>query len=380
MLTSLYLFLFILSTATAAVLSPRNTTVACNNSPDLCDRAYSNITHLGAHDSAFLRDSSTDYSDFGNQYYNATVALSAGVRLLSAQVHKSDGEWHLCHTSCDYLDAGLASTWLAKIKYWMDENPHEVVTILLVNSDDATADELNEVFTNSSITEYVYTPTDSTTAPTSWPTLQELINNGTRLLTFIASLDPDENTDHTYLMDEFTFIWENPYDVTSLTNFSCKPDRPTSVKGSITDAMDSNRMPFMNHFVYSTQLFGIEEPDVDNITVTNAPSGKTGNLGDTAQNCTSQYGQAPVFILVDFFDQGPAIKTVDTLNGITAVGRTKPVNTTSQTSGSSSSKSNVFKGLVDLTNSVLESGATPKLGQWIWVGGDWSGGLGAVDV
>ena len=40
---------------------------ACNNSPDLCDRAYSNITHLGAHDAGFVRDATTSYSTAGNQ-------------------------------------------------------------------------------------------------------------------------------------------------------------------------------------------------------------------------------------------------------------------------------------------------------------------------
>lgn len=51
--------------------------------------------------------------------------LNAGVRLLSAQVHEMNGEWHLCHSSCALLDAGKLSEWLAKIKSWMDTNPHD---------------------------------------------------------------------------------------------------------------------------------------------------------------------------------------------------------------------------------------------------------------
>lgn len=43
-------------------------TTACNNSPDLCDKTYGEITHLGAHDSPFVRDSSTDESIAGDQY------------------------------------------------------------------------------------------------------------------------------------------------------------------------------------------------------------------------------------------------------------------------------------------------------------------------
>jgi hypothetical protein len=63
---------------------------ACNNSPDLCNRAYNNITHLGAHDSPFLRNAETSFSTSGNHYYNTTIQLDAGVRLLSAQIHKSN--------------------------------------------------------------------------------------------------------------------------------------------------------------------------------------------------------------------------------------------------------------------------------------------------
>jgi hypothetical protein len=41
---------------------------ACNNSPDLCSKSYGEITHLGAHDSPFVRDSSTSDSVAGDQY------------------------------------------------------------------------------------------------------------------------------------------------------------------------------------------------------------------------------------------------------------------------------------------------------------------------
>ncbi len=42
---------------------------ACNNSPALCDKSYSQIWHLGAHDSAFVRNKTNNYSDAGNQVH-----------------------------------------------------------------------------------------------------------------------------------------------------------------------------------------------------------------------------------------------------------------------------------------------------------------------
>lgn len=320
---------FLRSFATAT----NSSSTACNNSPLLCDRSYSNITHLGAHDSPFLRDSSTSFSDSGDQFYNSTVQLSAGVRLLTAQVHNSSGELHLCHSSCSLLDAGLLSTWLSEIKTWLDNNPNEVVTLLLVNSDDATASELAAEYETADIESYAYYPS-STTAPSEWPTLQTLISNGTRLLNFVASLS--DNDAAPYLMDEFTYIFENSYDNTSPSDFSCTANRPSSVDGNTTAALDQNLMPFMNHFLYETQLLGIETPNISYITTTNAESGGTGNLGDAAAECASDYSRAPTYLLVDFFNVGPAIDTADKLNGVTEpVGRTN-VSTAILTSSSSS--------------------------------------------
>lgn len=54
-----------------------------------------------------------------------TAQLDAGVRLLSAQVHSINGEWHLCHSSCTLLDVGPLHQWLSEIKAWMDKNPYD---------------------------------------------------------------------------------------------------------------------------------------------------------------------------------------------------------------------------------------------------------------
>lgn len=317
-LTSLFLLPSLAQVAFSAV-TKRAT--ACNNSPDLCSRAYNNVTHLGAHNSPFLRDASTGNSQSGNQFYNSTVQLSAGVRLLTGQVHNNNGSLHMCHSSCALLDAGTLSDWLSEIKTWMDSNPNEVVTVLLVNSDDSSASALASAYTTAGITSYAYTPT-STTASSEWPTLQTLISSGKRLMNFVASLD--DNSAAPYLMDEFTYIFENNYDNTSPSSFSCAANRPSTVTTS--SAIQKGMMPLMNHFLYQTSnLFGttIESPDLGNISTTNSASGGTGALGTSATECTTTYGRAPTYLLVDFFNVGPAIETADRLNGVTSpVGRT----------------------------------------------------------
>ena len=76
----------------------------------------------------------------------------------------------------------------------------------------------------------------------------------------------------------------------------------------------------MNHFLYETQLFGIESPNATYVNTTNAQTG-TGSLGESLSECTGVYGKAPTFVLVDFWNVGPAIASVDKANGITATGR-----------------------------------------------------------
>lgn len=289
------------------------------------------------------------------------------------------------------MDAGLLKTWLTEIKGWLDENPNEgtppsaliastnkaniafsqVVTILLVNSDSATAADLGGIYEDANITSYAYEPTSLTSAPSTWPTLQEMISNGTRLVNFVA--DITTSTSYPYLMSEWDFVWETSYDNTDAANFTCTPNRPSTYADNLSSALSSNSLPLMNHFLYS-EIVDVEYPNASYVATTNAASGGTGNLGDTATRCKKDYnGRQPTFILVDFFNRGPAIDTVDNLNNVTdAVGRTT-VSTSSNTEDSTTN--GVLTSLVALAESA-RSGETPSMGNWIWVGGAWGTILG----
>lgn len=313
----------------AAAATSATSSTACNNSPSLCAKPYDEITFLGAHDSPFVRDASTDFSTSGNQYFNSTRQLSAGVRLLTAQVQlggENGDELHVCHTSCDLLDAGTLSEWLREVGAWMASNPNDVVTVLLVNGAGADASSLAQHYEAAGITtDLAYTPAGSTAATQRWPTLQTLISRGTRLMNFVADLN--DNTAAPYLMNEWDYIFENNYDVTSPSDFSCNIFRPAPLIGRKSQAIANGIMPLLNHFLYTSDggsFISIESPNATYITTTNAPSGGIGNLGTAADTCKQFYGRAPSFILVDFFNVGPAIATVDRLNNVTnPVGRTK---------------------------------------------------------
>ncbi|KAI0200722.1 PLC-like phosphodiesterase [Astrocystis sublimbata] len=329
----------VVSTITTAAPAASSTSlasgVACNNSPDLCSRSYSNITHLGAHDSSFLRDASTDNSIAGNQFFNATVALDAGLRLLQVQVHDLNGAIQMCHTTCDLLDAGPLKGWLAAIKSWMDDHPNEVVTLLIVNSDGNDVKEFGSIFESSGLAKYGYAPTGN-----GWPTLQSMITANTRLVTFIASIAPSST--YPYLLTEFEHVFETSFEVTSPSGFNCSIDRPKS-QSSAASALSAGLLPLINHFAYKSLGSSIMIPDVDNVARTNAPStSTTGALGLHAETCRSEWGFIPTFVLVDFFSEGQSIKTADVMNGIkNPVGRTN----SSVTEGTETAENEAKRGL-----------------------------------
>jgi hypothetical protein len=299
---------------------------ACNNAEELCDTSYDQMTHLGAHDSPFLRDSSTGFSSFGNQFFNTTVQLDAGVRLLSAQIHVAENkdtkarEIHLCHTSCGLFDVGTFQTWLWEIHLWMAANPNEVITLVLVNMDGINAVELETEYARADIAHFGYVPENINHAPApssefkkTWPTLGEMIDKGSRLVTFVQPLNPDP-MNAPYLLNEFDFVWENPYDVRNATDFACKPDRPSNTT-TVDQERDSGKLMLMNHMLYWQQAMGIEVPDIRNINNTNSWD-STGGLGKHMTQCGQIVAKQPTFVLVDFFNVGPAIKAVDIFNGV----------------------------------------------------------------
>ena len=305
--------------AASTILASTAGIVACNNSPELCNRNYNNITHIGAHDSFALRDSSTDFSVSGNQFYNATLALSAGIRVLQVQAHVESSVIRLCHSSCNLLDGGTLESFLGSVKSWMDSNPSEVVTLVVVNSDGATASSFGQVFSSSGISSYGYTPISTTGPIANWPTLQTLITANTRLITFIASIDYDATVP--YLLSEFDFVFETAFGVTEFTAFTCELDRPAALSSS-ADAVSAGYMGMLNHFKAQKQAF-FDVPDQSNITTTNSPSTTiVGAAGWHGLSCANEWKVKPTFILVDFWNVGPSITTGDQLNGIVGVGRT----------------------------------------------------------
>lgn len=166
-------FLRLLGLAGAAV-------AACNGQEAYCDRKYSDITVVGSHNSAFVGT-----LPMHNQFVSVTRQLDLGVRFLQAQTHKKDGEIELCHKFCWELDVGPLTDYLREIADWLAGHPNEVVTLLLTNSDGMPVTQYDEDFETGELRDYVFRPEGNLTKE-EWPTLQEMIDDGTQLVVFMG--------------------------------------------------------------------------------------------------------------------------------------------------------------------------------------------------
>ena len=322
-----------LITLTATSETPAATALpaplACNNSPLLCDRQYNHIAYLGTHNSPFVRDYPQNAQVGANQDVNTTESLSAGVRLLTAPVRFDKGNLYLCHGPCWLSKQGSLSHWLLTIKEWLDANPNEIVTLVLNNKDDVHVEFFDRDFRLVDMHTYSYIPpASSATGMAAWPTLRQLIENDTRLVTFIQG-PQSLSADYAYFLDLFQYVFQTPWENMVGEGFDCKLDRPSTFL-SAADAISAKFLPMINHFTYNLVTDGVvvvNEMDVEDINDPSTDGRNTQALGWHIRQCQTQWANSrPVFVLVDFFNRGSAIVTVDRMNEVegTIIGRTEP--------------------------------------------------------
>ena len=276
------------STATALVATATSTlstssstnTAPCNGDPELCGRQYSNITYVAAHNSPF--DIANNLAS--NQDSGVIAQLNNGIRMLQGQTHVVNDTVYFCHTSCDLLNAGTAEAYFANVTTWLAANPNDVVTILIVNGDYVSVKNFTAPIESSGLSKYAYIPPIIPMNLSDWPTLGELILKNQRAVIF---MDFGANqTTVPYILDEFSQMWETPFDPTNQT-FPCAVQRPPGI--SNTQAME--RMYLANHNLNKPlNVLGdtILVPDTALLNATNAASGY-GSLGVAANNCAGEY-------------------------------------------------------------------------------------------
>lgn len=316
----------LVSSTQAASISSRAT--KCNGYAELCDKSYGAVAYVGTHNSYAIGTNNLAV----NQDQSIETQLNDGVRLLQVQAHNQDGTIHLCHSDCRLFDGGTFADYLKKVKTWLDANPEEVVTILVVNIDNLPATSYADIYRGAELESISYAPEAATVPAANWPTLGAMIDSGKRLVTFL-----DNQADYAtvpWLLDEFTNIWETAFNVMNPAQFDCTVNR--------TKGDTSTQMVLINHFLDKTFL-GQPVPDVDRANTTNAASGE-GSLGAHVETCRTVQGRPPNFLLVDYYEfgGGSVFEVASGINGVTytkspTLASPVPTSSGSATSGGNSS-------------------------------------------
>lgn len=284
------------ATETSGTAEPTNTQ-PCNNYVELCDRKYSNITVVGAHNSPFVREGSSA----SNQQLDVIAQLNDGVRFIQAQIQfpTDGGGPHFCHSSCDMLDAGPIEDWLTRVRHWVDDHPYDVVTILLGNGNYSHPDLYAPHIEKSGIVKYAYRPPVLPMRLDDWPTLSDMIIRGKRVVMFL-DYKADQKA-YPWLLDQFPQMWETPFDPVDPT-FPCDVQRPPD----LSEAKAKDRLYLLNHnlnaefILFDTQIL---VPAVTLLNRTNAADGP-GSLGNSTAGCADRWGRAPNILNVDYYNFG----------------------------------------------------------------------------
>ncbi|KAI8047560.1 PLC-like phosphodiesterase [Gilbertella persicaria] len=296
--------LAVLALATVSVSAQQ----LCNGYAEFCNKHYNSLTYLLTHNAyGYVANPAS------NQACPIPTQLTDGVRGLKLSAIRSSNATtagtdansiQLCHTSCTILNGGSAVDTLTKITEWVKANPNEVVTIMWNNLGNFTPTAFEAAYNASGLTDYVHTQAYGNL---TWPTLGEMISSGKRVVNFV-----DEGTDThqvAWLLPEWDFCFETPYNNKNESSFSCTIDRPTEPN----DPTES--LYIMNHFLYGTLRLGALEIEIPQKGTANVTNGNSSLLAQ-AQQCKSTFGRQPTFLEIDFYNKGNTLEIAAALNNV----------------------------------------------------------------
>jgi len=269
------------------VISLQISHAQCNGSLDLCSKQYNEVAYLTTHN-AFNTDE--DGLLFPNQTYNIASQLNDGVRGLMIDVYYHFGTPTAYH-SVFMLGTIPLSDIFDDIKTFLDNNPNEVVTIILECY--VTANDIEDEINQSGLSNYLYTHN------ATWPTLQNMIDNDNRLVIFSDVDDASSSQDWYHYVWEYAV--ETHYSVGNINDFTCDFNRGDPL----------NDLFIFNHFVTDATLgYGLYNESND---VNANPF-----FINRALNCQTQTNKFPNFVTVDYYELGDGLAVVDQLNGVTS--------------------------------------------------------------
>jgi len=256
---------------------------ACNGAAHLCPRRFDQISFATTHN-AMASEERMWFAP--NQHHALPRQLQDGVRGLMLDVHYGeDDEVRLCHGDCAF-GSEMLSAGFAEIDAFLTTHPNEVVAIIFESY--VTPPDLQEVLDASGLGAKAYRPTPGR----AWPTLGEMIDDGTRLVILSdVRADPARFPQQAYVWDH---AWETHWHAEQPADLGCDPNR----------GEPGHPLFILNHFLtYPVALEHLAE------SVNYDP----GFSARVAQ-CREESGRLPNFVTVDFYDIGDVLTVVEALN------------------------------------------------------------------
>jgi len=277
---------------TEPVEPPMPELLPCNGHPELCDRAYNEVAYATTHNG----NSYAPVYHFwaANHNYPVGQQLEDGVRALMIDAYDSSCVDSLCGLSevCVYhgfpgLGCEPIEMITTPVREFLLANPREVITLIM----DAGANPHNLAMAleAANLTQYMH----SQNLGEPWPTLQNLIDSGKRLVVFSSQNATVPAPNIHYFWD---FTVDTDYQAESRFDFACDYFRGAA----------NNDLFLINHFIT------INVPQPDSAAAINSNP----YLLERVNTCINEHNRIANFLAVDFYSFGDVLATVDSINGV----------------------------------------------------------------
>jgi hypothetical protein len=199
---------------------------------------------------------------------------------------------YLCHSFCE-LEAASFDEQLDRVRAFLREHPHDVVTLIL--EDYAPVDDILRSFRASGLRQQMVRHRPGT----RWPTLAWMTKRGTRLVVF----SQHQGGEAPGVLDAFREMNETPFTFRSEAELSCAPNRGPA----------EAPLFLLNHWIETADKRAAAQ------TVNDAAV-----LGARAARCADERAHLPNFVAVNFAEDGDLLAVVDGLNGVGSVTSPRP--------------------------------------------------------
>ena len=291
----------------------------CNREQALCSKRYDETAHATMHN-AFA--TTQDGIFFAQHRGCMRSALVHGVRSFMLDVHMtSSGNVALCHYSCTLGTVSLSAT-LDMLVLFVLQNPREIITIIWEMVPDTTGPEAAltlhtqwmAAMLKSGMPNHMFARQQNTGA---WPTLQQMIRDGTRIVSF-SSLRTYSWTGGDWNMQGRFFLAQTPFSSANALKLeqNCfvqtkfrpawsMPWAPLLVMNQFTVlaalGINADQTSKLGHFFGIRALYKINGADL---------------LWHRVFPCAQCLAQMPNFVVVDFWDSSGVVQVVHRLNNL----------------------------------------------------------------